>query len=150
MRPSSRHSGRSASSPGFLTTRLFALIPRNAGGERPTIIIQHESGLLSLLLVVDGTPELLRNKPLPAISTEEGSFARFGTALDFIREKLGIDGEIEVKVEFEDLDFDAEISRGLADDDSCVRAAETALTPCGPTTVADRLGPALLAPALLW
>ena len=135
--------------PGFITTRLFALTPRNAGAEGPTMIIQHESNLLSLLLVVDGIPRLLRNKPLPASNFDGGRLLReVRHSIDFIREKLGIEGEIEVKVEVEDLEFVAEITAWVADADGLMLSVAPVSPPCGPTTVADRLGPVFLAPAV--
>ena len=49
---------------GLITTRLFALVPRGAGVVRPALVVQHEESFLSLLLLTDGVPRLLRTKPL--------------------------------------------------------------------------------------
>ena len=135
--------------PGFITTRLFALVPRNAGSERPTLVIQHENALLSLMLIVNGTPKLLRTKPLPK-SNKDGAMLRREVQinLEYIRDKLGCDDEIEVLVVSEDLDFDEGIREWLADDVRLTPAVGPMLPPCGPSTVADRLGPACLAPAV--
>ena len=135
--------------PGFITTRLFALVPRNGGVDRPLVVIQHESGLLSLMLIDSGIPRLLRTKPLPAGNHDgESLFREVRNSLDYIREKIGIEGEIEVKIVTDDVDFDADIRSRLADVDHVVPSAELFLPPCGPTTVADRLGAARLAPAI--
>jgi hypothetical protein len=135
--------------PGFITTRLFALIPRNAGSERPIIVIQHESGLLSLVLIVNGIPRLLRTKPLPLLINDGARLHReVRLNFNYVREKLQLDGEIEVKLVTEDLVFDAEIRSWLAEDARLVPAATITSPPCGPATVADRLGPACLAPAV--
>jgi len=135
--------------PGFITTRLFALVPRNAGGERPIVVIQHESGLLSLMLIVKGVPRLLRNKPLTAGNNDaETLFREVRLSLGFIRNNIGIEGEIETKIVSDDVEFEADIRARLADFDQMVPAVGLMFPPCGPTTVADRLGPAHLAPAI--
>ena len=134
---------------GLITTRLFALVPRLTGVTLPTLVIQHEESFLSLLLLVDGVPRLLRTKPLPLNHDDGKAVLREATlTLGFIRESVGVDGEIEVRLNSERPEMDAMMRGWLADQTGLVPAAEMVGPPCGPTTVVDRLGAARLAPAL--
>jgi hypothetical protein len=134
---------------GLITTRLFALAPRLTGATLPTLIIQHEDSFLSLLLLVNGVPRLLRTKPLPLNDVEGKAVLREAAlTLGFIRESVGVDGEIEVRLNSERPEMDAMMRGWLADQTGLVPAAEIAGPPCGPTTVVSRLGAARLAPAL--
>ncbi len=134
---------------GLITTRLFALVPRLAGLTVPTLVIQHEERFLSLLLLVDGVPRLLRTKPLPR--TDGGDMPVLREAaltLGFIRESVGIGGEIEVRLSCERPQMDAVIREWLAGQTGLVPAVEKIGPACGPTTVVNRLGAARLMPAL--
>mgnify|MGYP001826371641 FL=1 len=134
---------------GLITTRLFALVPRLAGDALPTLVIQHEESFLSLLLLVDGVPRLLRTKPLPLSSGDGETIMKEATlTLAFVRKSIGIGGEIEVRLNSERPEMDAMMRAWLADQAGLVPAAELAGPSCGPTTVVNRLGPARLAPAL--
>jgi hypothetical protein len=134
---------------GLITTRLFALVPRPTGDTLPTLVIQHEESFLSLLLLVDGVPRLLRTKPLPLSDGDGKTVLREATlTLGFIRESVGVDGEIEVRLNSERPEMDAMMRGWLADQAGLVPAAEMIGPPCGPTTVVSRLGAARLAPAL--
>jgi hypothetical protein len=134
---------------GLITTRLFALVPRLAGVTLPTLLIQHEERFLSLLLLVNGVPRLLRTKPLP-LNDGDGKAALKEAALTvgFIRESVGIDGEIEVRLNSQRPEMDSMMRGWLAEQTGLVPAAEMIGPPCGPTTAVDRLGAARLAPAL--
>jgi ribosomal 30S subunit maturation factor RimM len=68
--------------------------------------------------------------------------------LGFVRETVGVEGEIEVRLNSERPEMDAVMRGWLADQEGLVPAAETVGTPCGPATVVNRLGAARLAPAL--
>jgi hypothetical protein len=68
--------------------------------------------------------------------------------LGFIRESVGVDGEIEVRLSCEQPGVDADLRGWLADQTGLVPATDAASPSCGPTTVVDRLGVARLAPAL--
>lgn len=134
---------------GLITTRLFALVPRLAGTSLPTLVIQHEESFLSLLLLVDGVPRLLRTKPLPlSVGGGETVLREARLTLGFIRDSVGVGGEIEVRLNSERPEMDAIMRAWLADQAGLVPAAEIAGPPCGPTTVVSRLGAARLAPAL--
>jgi len=134
---------------GLITTRLFALVPRFAGVALPTLVIQHEKSFLSLLLLVDGIPRLLRTKPIPLSDGDGKAVVREATmTLGFIRESVGVDGKIEVRLNSERPEMDTMMRSWLADQKDLVPAAEMVGPPCGPTTVVNRLGAARLAPAL--
>jgi len=134
---------------GLITTRLFALVPRLVRVTLPTLVIQHEESFLSLILLVDGVPRLLRTKPLPPNDGDGKTVLREAMlTLRYIRESVGIDGEIEVRLNSERPEMDATMRGWLADQTGLVPAAEIAGPPCGPTTVVSRLGAARLAPAL--
>jgi len=133
---------------GLITTRLFAIVPRNAGVDRPILVIQHEEAFLSLLLLSEGVPRVLRTKPLAADGDSRGTVLReTGLTLGFIRDNLGVEGPIEVKLSCEDPDMDAQLREWLAAQEGLAPASDGVLPPCGPTTVASRVGPARIAPA---
>jgi len=134
---------------GLITTRLFALVPRFIGASPPTLVIQHEESFLSLLLLIDGVPRLLRTKPLPRPDEDGRAGLREASlTLGFIRESVGIEDQIEVKLSCDRPEMDVIIRRWLAEQTGLSPAVESAGPPCGPTTVVDRLGAARLAPAL--
>jgi hypothetical protein len=134
---------------GLITTRLFALVPRFAGGARPLLVIQHEQGFLSLLLLVDGEPRLLRTKPLAPGDGDGTSVLREAAlTLGYIRQSIGVEGQIEVKLSCERTDMDSVVRGWFVEQEGLVPAPEAAVPPCGPSTVVDRLGAACLAPAL--
>ncbi len=133
---------------GLITTRLFAIVPRNAGANRPILVIQHEESFLSLLLLSEGVPRILRTKPLAADGDSRGTVLReTGLTLGFIRDKLGVEGPIEVKLSCEDPDLDAQLRDWLAAQEGLAPAPDGVVPPCGPTTVASRVGPVRIAPA---
>jgi hypothetical protein len=134
---------------GLITTRLFSLVPRLAGETAATLVIQHEESFLSLLLLVGGIPQLLRTKPLARPDGDGTAVLREATlTLGFIRESVGVDGEIAVKLNCERSEMDTIMRGWLAEQTDLVPAVEPAGMPCGPTAVANRLGAARLAPAL--
>jgi len=133
---------------GLITTRLFAIVPRNAGANRPILVVQHEESFLSLLLLSEGVPRILRTKPLAADGDSRGTVLReTGLTLGFIRDKLGVEGPIEVKLSCEDPDLDAQLREWLAAQEGLAPAPDGVVPPCGPTTVASRVGPVRIAPA---
>lgn len=133
--------------PGLITTRLFALIPRTAV-DRPLLLIQLEPAFLSLILVVGGVPRLLRTKPLSPMAAGVDSIEReLRLNMEYIRDKIGFGGEIEVKMVCDDPVVDAELRRWIAEQLQLAPFVEPPIPPCGPSTIVDRLGAARLAPA---
>jgi len=134
---------------GLITTRLFALVPRLVGETAANLIVQHEEKFLSLLLLIDGAPRLLRTKPLARSDGDAAVVVREASlTLGFVRESVGFNGEIEFRLSCERPEMDANLRAWLADQSGLVPATERARPPCGPTAVVDRLGAARLAPAL--
>jgi hypothetical protein len=134
---------------GLITTRLFALVPRLVSESAATLVIQHEESFLSLFLLVDGVPQLLRTKPLARVDRDDAAVLREAAlTLGFIRDSVGVDGEIEVRLSCEQPEMDAKLRTWLAGQIGLTPATDAVSPPCGPTTVVDRLGTARLAPAL--
>jgi hypothetical protein len=135
--------------PGLITTRLFALIPRPTVGSRPMMVIQLEPGFLSLILLIAGTPRLLRTKPLsPTAAAGESIIRELRLNLEFVRDTIGLGGEIDVKLVCDDPSVETEV-RQWVDGQTQLAPFVTPLTPrCGPSTVANRIGAARLAPAV--
>ncbi len=134
---------------GLVTTRLFALVPRLSGDAPPFLLVQHEEGFLSLLFLIGGVPRLLRTKPLPAGNGDGTAVVREAAmTLGFIRDALGVDDEIGVKLSCERSEIDAVLRGWMNRQDGLAPAPEQARPPCGPTTVVERIGRARLEPAL--
>ena len=134
---------------GLITTRLFALVPRLARESSATLVIQHEESFLSMLLLVDGVPRLLRTKPLSRSNGDYTAVLREAMmTLAFIRESTAVEGEIEVRLNCERPEADNALRGWLAEHHGLVPAPDLAGPPCGPTTVVDRLGATRLEPAL--
>ncbi len=135
--------------PGLITTRLFSLVPRTSSSDHPLLLIQLEPAFLSLMLLVGGTPRLLRTKPLSPMAAVGRSIEReLRLNLEFIRDKIGLGGEIEVKLVCDDPVLDGELRRWMGELPQLAPFVEPSPPPCGPSTVAGRLGAARLAPAL--
>ena len=134
---------------GLITTRLFAIVPRDAGAGRPILVIQYEESFLSLLLLSEGVPQLLRTKPLATGGDSCDTVLReTGLTLGFIRGKLGVEGQIDVKLSCDDPVVDAALREWLAAQDHLAPAPDGGAPPCGPTTVVSRIGAARIAPAV--
>lgn len=135
--------------PGLITNRLFSLVPRIPSSEQPHLIIQMETGFLSLLLLTGGVPRLLRTKPLPpTIPLADAIVRELRLNLEFIRDKIGIGGEIEVKLVCDDAALEPEVRQWIAGQNQLAPFVEPPVPPCGPSTVADRIGAARLAPGI--
>jgi hypothetical protein len=84
---------------GILTPRIFAVPDGGSAGSR-FLAIQQESGFLSIMLLLDDTPHVVRTKPLPsndwAIVERELSLV-----LGFVVSSLGVNGDLEVGISVE-------------------------------------------------
>jgi hypothetical protein len=133
--------------PGLLTPRLFALAHgRDAGSE---ILTQQESGFLSLLLVVEGAPQLLRTKPLTAgmeASTSVGRELRLASS--FIRDDLGVADGVSVTISAESDDADQALRTWWSDQNWVRIESEAAALPFVNQEEAEKLGWARIAPVL--
>lgn len=84
--------------PGLITSRVFALGAATvAEGAGPRLVIQGEPGFVSLLLVADDYPRLLRTKPLGNASDDSDVVRReLDLNLRFIRDTLAVEGRLQV------------------------------------------------------
>jgi Tfp pilus assembly PilM family ATPase len=134
---------------GLLSTSLFAVVSRKAGAQRPTLVIQHEQALLSLLLVVNSVPRYLRSKPLPSNRDNTAAVLReIELNVAYVRDSLGVSGEIEVRFISQNAELTSAARQQLSAFEGLVPAPEIPMLPAGPTTVVQRLGAARLAPAM--
>jgi len=135
--------------PGLITTRLLALAARRSRDDVPVLVIQQEPTFLSLVLVADGSPRLLRTKPLAVGGPAQPAAIReVGLTLNFIREDLGMEGDIEVQLAVENEGVESDLRRWLAERPGLVPGAEPATPLCAPAAVAVRVGAARLMPAV--
>lgn len=135
--------------PGLITTRLFALVPQPTPGSRPVMVIQLEPGFFSLILLIAGTPRLLRTKPLsPTAAGGESIVRELRLNLEFIRDTIGLGGEIHVKLVCDDPTVETDVRRWVAGQHQLAPFVAPLTPPCGPSTVAGRIGAARLAPAI--
>lgn len=81
-------------SPGLISPRVFA-VADGRGAVSSVLAVQQESGFLSIMLLVDDQPKVVRTKPLPdndwSVVERELSLT-----LGFVRANLGIEGDLEV------------------------------------------------------
>lgn len=134
---------------GLVTTRLFASVPRGAGAERPAMIVQVEDDFLSVLVLEGGAARLLRSKPLPSDADAAETITReLRLTLDFVRDRFGLAGEIEVSLVCPNRELEAALRRWVGEQPRLAPLVGAVTPACGPTTVADRIGAARLAPAV--
>ncbi len=97
---------------GLITCHLLALAAAFRPGDGRRLVVQHEAGFQSLLLIVDGIPTLVRTKPLAA--TAAGAKCEIDTAelrltASYIRTTLAVAGPIRVSVAAESSDAGREL-----------------------------------------
>jgi hypothetical protein len=113
------------------------------------MVIQLEPGFLSLILLIAGTPRLLRTKPLsPAAAVGESIIRELRLNLEFVRDAIGLGGEIDVKLVCDDPSIETEVRQWVAGQHQLVPYVTPLTFRCGPSTVANRIGAARLAPAI--
>jgi len=82
---------------GLITGQIFALARAAAPGAR--LLVQQEGGFLSLLITEDDQPRLIRTKHLSSSGRLADATRReLNLTLTFIRESLGIVGELGLEV----------------------------------------------------
>ena len=86
-------------SPGLITPRVFA-VADGSGSTPRALAIQQESGFLSIMLLVDDVPHLVRTKPLPAPDWAVVE-RELNLTLGFIETSLGIDNGLSVGISME-------------------------------------------------
>jgi len=87
-------------SPGLITPRLFA-VTRGTDVPPPTLTIQQESGFLSIMLLLDDSPRLVRTKPL--VGSDWAVVEReLVLTMAFIESHLGVKDGMTVGLSVED------------------------------------------------
>lgn len=134
---------------GLITSRLFAVVPRDHTSGPPLLLIQLEPGYLSIVLVVGGVPRLLRTKLLVGAAGTAAMVVReLRLALEFVRDRIGLGEDLGVKLVCADRHLAGELSDWLQMQASLTPLVEAATAACGPTAVVERIGGARLAPAV--
>ncbi len=131
---------------GLVTTRAFALAHQPTTS--PRILVQQEDGFLMVLLMVDHNPRLIRTKPLAA-SRNPGEATRLelNLTLGFIRETLGIEGEIDLQVSTENRELLGEIEDWRSGVEGVPRSSSGLSPTFSQGGAGDRLGVARIEPA---
>jgi len=134
-------------SPGLITPRLFA-VSGGVDDASPVLTIQQESGFLSIMLLLDGSPHLVRTKPLAgndwAVVRRE-----LVLTLAFIESHLGIKDEMTVELSVEDVDLGDQFKSWVAEEKKL--KAANALAPSlafDGTAIRDRVGAHRLDPVV--
>lgn len=131
---------------GLITTRAFALAHRPSTSTH--LIIQQEDGFVMVLLAVDGWPRLIRTKQLASSSRAGETIRReLNLTLGYIRETLGMDGDIELRVSAENRELSGEIEDWRAATAGLPRGSATSIPDFAQGGAADRLGAARIDPA---
>lgn len=132
--------------PGSITTRVLALAGRPT--DRPRLLAQQEDGFLTLLLTTEDVPRLIRTKPLAA-SREAGETAKreLNLALGFIRETLGVTGDIGLQVSAESPKLVGQIEDWRSATDGVSRMPGLPVPDFKQGGAIDRLGAARIEPA---
>jgi hypothetical protein len=126
-------------SPGLITPRLFAV---NGGSDvaSPMLAIQQESKFLSIMLLLDDTPHVVRTKPLAG-----GDWAvverELILTMAFIESRFGVTNGMTVKVSAEDAHLAERLKSWIAAEPRLTAA--TAPAPSlvfDGTTIRDRVG----------
>ncbi len=134
-------------SPGIITPRAFAMAD---GSDRVSrvLTIQQENGFLSIMLLLDDAPHVVRTKPLPvndwAVVERELSLT-----LDFVETSLGIDSGLNVGISVENDALADRLTDWVASSQklSPIVAAPPSLAFDG-TAIRDRVGSFRLDPVI--
>jgi hypothetical protein len=134
-------------SPGLITPRVFALANKNVG-QGTVLNIQQEGRVLALVLLVDGSPRVVRTKPLAGRDWSVLE-RELNLTLGFIAKSLGIEGGITVGVSAEDDQLADRLAMWVvATDGLTLTAAEPPSLVFEGTAVRDRVGAFRLDPVV--
>jgi len=85
--------------PGLMTPMLYSLAMAIGSQPHPRLLVQQESGYLSMLMVESGVPKLLRTKPMPSSDPEwRGAGGEFHLVHKYIRGQLGVKEPLRVSI----------------------------------------------------
>jgi len=133
--------------PGMFTPRLFALAHgRDHGTE---LVVQQETEFLTLLLVVEGEPRLLRTKPLPSGSeVEDGIRRELHLVTGFMRSNLGVENRITVTISALSDGADQELRAWWSEQEGASVTQDADWLPFVDPAVTEKLGRARIAPVI--
>ena len=134
-------------SPGLISPRVFAVADGKGAASR-VLAVQQESGFLSIMLLLNDQPKVVRTKPLPdndwSVVERE-----LGLTLGYIRASLEIEGDLEVGVSVENEMLADRVNGWIAAEDtlSPVNAASPSIAFDG-TAIRDQVGSHRLDPVV--
>jgi hypothetical protein len=132
---------------GAIAPRLFALLSKSKVSAPYRLLVQQEAGFLSLVLLEQGEPSLIRTKPLPE---PEGPWPvvlrEQHLALSYVREELAIEGTLQVAVSAEAEELDQGLRGWWSDQEGAEVEPQLALIPGDQPSLADQLGRSRLEP----
>lgn len=134
-------------SPGLISPRVFAVADGKGAASR-VLAVQQESGFLSIMLLLNDQPKVVRTKPLPdndwSVVERE-----LGLTLAFIRTSLEIEDDLNVGVSVEDEMLADRLKGWIAAEGSLslVNTASPSLAFDG-TAIRDRVGSYRLDPVV--
>jgi len=134
-------------SPGLIAPRVFAVADGKGAASR-VLAVQQESGFLSIMLLVNDQPKLVRTKPLP--ETDWSVVKReLSLTLGFVRTSLEIEGVLDVGVSVENETLGDRLKEWIAADGklSLVDAASPSMAFDG-TAIRNRVGSYRLNPVI--
>ena len=134
-------------SPGLISPRVFAVADGKGAASR-VLAVQQESGFLSIMLLVNDQPKLVRTKPLPQ---DDWSVVEreLSLTLGFVRTSLDIEGVLDVGVSVENEMLADRLKGWIAATDSLspVASASPSMAFDG-TAIRDRVGSFRLDPVV--
>jgi hypothetical protein len=134
-------------SPGIITPRVFALADGSGEASR-VLAIQQERGFLSIMLLLNDVPRVVRTKPLPNYDWSVVE-RELNLTLGFVRTKLGIEDDLSVRISVESAALADRLEGWIAATDSLspVDSAPPSLAFDG-TAIRDRVGAFRLDPVV--
>jgi hypothetical protein len=113
------------------------------------LVVQQEAGYLSLILMMEGAPRLLRTKPLATVKDIAPQVrSEVQLAYRFIRDDIGITSDIQVVVSARSEPIQLELERWWSALDGVTLSNTDPLPVFDDQTVVETLGPACIAPVL--
>jgi len=134
-------------SPGLISPRVFAVADGKGAASR-VLAVQQESGFLSIMLLVNDQPKVVRTKPLP---DDDWSVVEreLGLTLAFIRTSLEIEGDLNIGASVENEMLGDRLKGWIAAEGSLslVNTASPSIAFDG-TAIRDRVGSYRLDPVV--
>ncbi len=132
---------------GLITGQVFALAPTAAPGTR--LLVQQEQGFLSLLLTESEEPRLVRTKHLASSGRlREAVRSELNLTLGYIRDTLGVAGELDLEIFAESAALEREIEDWRSGQTGVPRVPARPSPPFTVSGAQERLGVARIQP--LW